>query len=124
MDSSRENVDDNHLTMWRHYDDLRQRKHATFLTANTILAAVLGFYATEGALPIPVAIPALGAVIAVAWFLQLTRNDAYIEFHRTRVGVEWRPSSWTPRSSFLDRSLPTAFGLFWVFMLWQQSFGA
>ena len=118
----RDNVNDVHIRMWTHYDDLRQRKHATFLTANTILAATLGLTASE-VRPLLVAIPALGAIVAIAWFLMLTRNDAYIEFHRTRVGVDWRPSSWTPRSSVLDRTLPTAFGLFWAFLLVQQALG-
>lgn len=112
-------VVDVHVQMWCHYDDLRQKKNATFLTANTILAAIVGFSLSE-APDIVWAISALGIVIAVAWFLLLTRNDAYIAYHRDRVGQEWAPESWTPRSSMLDRTLPFAFGIFWVVLLIQR----
>ena len=39
---SSDGISDVHLRMWMHYDTLRQQKSATFLTANTILAAVVG----------------------------------------------------------------------------------
>lgn len=108
-----------HIRMWNHYDNLRQKKNGTFLTANTILAAIAGFAASE-ALDLVWAMSVVGIIIAVAWFLLLTRNDAYIAYHRERVGHDWTPESWTPRSSVLDRALPTAFGAFWVILLVQQ----
>lgn len=107
-----------HVQMWKHYDNLRQNKNSTFLTANTILAAIVGFSAKE----VPQlmwAISVVGIIIGIAWFLLLTRNDAYIAYHRDRVGQDWTPKSWTPRSSVLDRALPVAFTLFWVILLAQ-----
>ena len=109
-------LDEIHIGMWKHYDDLRQKKHSTFLTANALLGVIIGFSGTEAA-DLGFAVPVVGIFIDAAWFLMLTRNDAYIEFHRSRVGEEWRPGSWTPRSSMLDRFLPTIFGLFWAFLL-------
>lgn len=115
-ESSSEEISRIHVDMWTHYDNLRQKKNSTFLTANTILVAIVGFSA-KGALQLIPAISVLGIIIAIAWFLLLTRNAGYIEYHRRRVGQDWTPKSWTPRSSWLDRALPVAFGVFWVVLL-------
>jgi hypothetical protein len=105
---------DVHVRMWNHYDDLRQKKkNTTFLTANTILAAITVF-SLEKAAQLVSAISAIGIVLGIAWFLLLTRNTAYIDYHREGVGEDWTPKSWTPHSSVLDRALPVAFGAFWV----------
>jgi hypothetical protein len=117
--SSEQAVNDVHVQMWKHYDDLRQKKNTTFLTANIILLAIAGF-SSNNAPELIAAIAALGTIIEIAWFLLLTRNDAYIRFHRDRVGAEWRPATWPPSSSLLDRTLPVAFGAFWIFLLGRQ----
>lgn len=115
-------VDETHVRMWIHYDNLRQKKNGTFLTANTILAAIAGFAASED-LNFVWAMSVVGIIIAIAWFLLLTRNAAYIAYHRNRVGPDWTPWSWTPRSSVLDRALPIAFGAFWLTFLVKQLSG-
>ena len=105
-----------HLNMWLHYDNLRQKKNGTFLTANSILAAVAGLSGAEGPWLVPaIAIP--GMATCVAWFLLLTRNAAYVSFHRSRVGQDWKPRTRTPSSATLDRTLPVAFGAFWAVAL-------
>lgn len=109
-------VADVHVRMWNHYDNLRQQKNSTFLTANTILAALATFSVKDS--PRLIWVPSLlGITIGTAWFLLLTRNASYIAYHRTRVGEDWTPKSWTPRSTTLDRTLPVAFGIFWIVLL-------
>src|SRR5687768_3148874 len=71
------------LEMWRHYDNLRQEKSKTFLTAQTILIAVSGFVFKSQALVFWVSV--LGLASSFLWFLLLSRNAGYIDFHRTRV---------------------------------------
>jgi hypothetical protein len=78
------------LEMWRHYDNLRQEKSKTFLTAQTILIAVSGFVfksqdLNSAALGIFLAISVLGLGSSALWFLLLVRNAGYIRFHRERV---------------------------------------
>jgi hypothetical protein len=79
------------LEMWRHYDNLRQEKSKTFLTAQTILIAVSGFVFKSQDLNsalqlIFLWISLLGLGSSVLWFLLLVRNAGYIKFHRNRVG--------------------------------------
>jgi len=109
-----------HIELWKHYDNLRQAKNSSFLTANTIFAAVVGLTFVQDTTFI-VSIALLGIVIGVAWFLLLTRNGDYIAFHRLRAGQGvrdfWTPKSWTPPSGWLDRSLPLAFVVFWVMVV-------
>jgi|SRR6185436_1861287 hypothetical protein len=116
---SKKGINDLHVQMWKHYDDLRQKKNATFLTANTILVAAATF-SSNNAPQLITAISALGIVIQIAWFLLLTRNGAYISLHRGLLGAKWEPVSKTPRSSVLDRTLPVVFGVFWAFLLAQK----
>jgi hypothetical protein len=75
------------LEMWRHYDNLRQEKSKTFLTAQTILIAVSGFVVDSQGLqsPLILAVSLLGFGSSVLWFLLLLRNAGYIRFHRERV---------------------------------------
>jgi hypothetical protein len=75
------------LEMWRHYDNLRQEKSKTFLTAQTILIAVSGFVFQSQGLqsPLILAVSLLGFGSSVLWFLLLVRNAGYIRFHRDRV---------------------------------------
>ena len=79
------------LEMWRHYDNLRQEKSKTFLTAETIVIAVSGFVFKSqdlnfASLGIFLAISVLGLGSLALWFLLLVRNAGYIQFHRSRVG--------------------------------------
>ena len=121
--SKEEEIDVNHVDMWKHYSDLRQKKHSTFLTANTILIAIIGFSVKE-AEHLVVGIPILAIVIAGTWVLMLARNDAYIAFHRSRVGEDWTiPTSRTVAAKWLDPLLPIVFGLFWVVLLGQLIVG-
>jgi hypothetical protein len=80
------------LEMWRHYDNLRQDKSKTFLTAQTILIGVSGIVIRSQGLDSPLLL--LGFILAVSfvgfgssmlWFLLLYRNAGYIQFHRMRV---------------------------------------
>src|SRR5215218_5586730 len=75
------------LEMWRHYDNLRQEKSKTFLTAQTILIAVSGFVFQSQGLqsPLILAVSLLGFGSSVLWFLLLVRNAGYIRFHQERV---------------------------------------
>src|SRR5215217_6085730 len=75
------------LEMWRHYDNLRQEKSKTFLTAQTILIAVSGFVFQSQGLqsPLILAVSLLGFGSSVLWFLLLVRNAGYIRFHQNRV---------------------------------------
>jgi hypothetical protein len=76
------------LEMWKHYDNLRQEKSKTFLTAQTILIAVSGFVFQSQDLNsalLILAISLLGLGSSVLWFLLLLRNAGYIQFHRERV---------------------------------------
>lgn len=110
-------INDVHLRMWMHYDTLRQQKTATFLTANTILAAVVGLSPMDSQRLLTSLIALLGIVIGGAWLLLLTRNGLYIKLHRDQVGRDWTPQSQTPRSGMLDRVLPVAFAVFWLAVL-------
>jgi hypothetical protein len=109
-----------HIEMWKHYDNLRQAKNGTFLTANSILVAIGGFVFNESP-ELVLAISLLGIVIGVSWFLLLTRNAAYINYHRKQVGkgaVEfWKPKTWTPSSNNLERTLAASFTIFWLVLL-------
>lgn len=116
--------DELHAEMWRHYDNLRQEKNKTFLTANTVLAAVLGVvWKIEPVRPFVVLLPLLGIVVCVLWFLILERNSAYIQFHRDRVSLwkeEWLASEQGLRlsqrfsSTLMDRFLAASFGVFYL----------
>jgi len=108
-----------HLAMWRHYETLRQAKNSGFLAANTILVAVTGFqFKRPEATTLIVWVSLLGILVCISWFLLLTRNSAYIEYHRALAGEFSRgPQSWTPRSRYLDRTPVAAFLLFWMGVL-------
>lgn len=114
---SSDQISDVHLRMWLHYDTLRQQKTTTFLTANTILAAVVGLTGMDSERLLTSLIALLGTVIGVSWFLLLTRNVSYIKLHRAEVGHDWTPTSRTPPSGVLDRVLPAAFVVFWLAVL-------
>jgi hypothetical protein len=125
MDDSADNeVDKIHIDMWMHYDNLRQKKNGTFLTANTILAAIVGLSGKDSGLGAVVAgIAGLGIILGAAWFMLLRRNSAYIALHRTAIrGVgSLAPQAGGPlRSAVLDGSLPVAFVIFWAALLLQR----
>jgi hypothetical protein len=118
------------LEMWRHYDNLRQEKSKTFLTAQTILIAVSGFVLqSQGLSPalrvLLFAVAVLGLVSSFLWFGLLSRNKGYIDFHRARV-KELEPHTGMlfptfcnqrPRgmsSNTIDRVLAIVFALFWL----------
>jgi hypothetical protein len=128
------------LDMWKHYDNLRQDKNKTFLTVNTILVAALGFALKDHlSSPLPsvikllvLLVSALGILVSVLWFLLLSRNAAYVKFHRARIEeleplVPFATFSKQPEalkgsrfvwetlsSSVIDRLLATFVAAFWV----------
>lgn len=127
------------LDMWKHYDNLRQSKNQTFLTANTLLAAVIGFV-LQGqqsnpkvtSINLPVSI--LGFAVCIFWFLLLSRNAEYIEFHRHQVTSletegsvkfatfsQWGKKKFRPwerlSSNLMDRLVAVSFGFFWLAVL-------
>ncbi len=74
------------IDMWKHYDNLRQEKNKTFLTANTILVAAAGFFigkvpADNNSQIIVATVAILGFVTCILWFLLQTINKAYIDYH-------------------------------------------
>jgi len=72
-ESRKEEVADVHVEMWKHYDNLRQQKNGSFLTGNAILAAIAGF-TVKDAPNLAWALPIVGIIIAIAWFLLLTQR--------------------------------------------------
>ena len=108
---------DTHIEMWKHYDNLRQEKFVGFLTANSILLAIAGLLVTISFVFIA-AISFLGVVVCISWFLLLTRNTAYIKYHREKAlkGYDdlWEPKTCTPPSKYLDRVPAVAFTVCWV----------
>ncbi len=124
------------LDMWKHYDTLRQSKNQIFLTANTFLAAAIGFVIQgqqsnpkASGITLPVCI--LGLVVCILWFLLLSRNAKYIEFHRRRVTslesegavkfntfTQWGKGKFYPweslSSNLMDRAVAISFGIFWL----------
>jgi hypothetical protein len=130
------------LEMWKHFDNLRQDKSKTFLTAQTILIALSGFVLKSQELNpvlriVVLLVSGLGLVSSLLWVVLLSRNKAYIEFHRKRVreleekirfttfSKEWecfedghypemklRPS-WV-KSNTIDMALAFVFALFWL----------
>jgi hypothetical protein len=111
--------DKTHIEMWRHYDSLRQAKNSGFLTANSILVAITGLlFKEDQAIELIKFVSIVGIFVCTSWFLLLTRNNAYIEYHRERAGGGnkefWMPETWTPRSKWLDRTPLAVFFLFWV----------
>lgn len=133
------------LEMWRHYDNLRQEKNRTFLTVNTILVAAMGF-ALKDQLVGPVQkvvallvvlVSVLGILACVLWFLLLSRNSAYVKFHRDRIkalepkvspqfatftkqheALEGSRLVWEKlSSSVIDRLLATFVAAFWLVLL-------
>ena len=74
--------------MWKHYDNLRQEKNKMFLTANTILVAVVGFLISKHVVLVCV-IAVLGFVVCVLWLLLQSINKAYIDYHiKTTIKLE------------------------------------
>lgn len=110
-----------HLDMWKHYDGLRQAKNSGFTTANSILVAMTGLFFKDARPVELILVSLLGALVCLSWFLLLTRNTAYIEYHRKEAGDGdanfWMPKTWTPRSKYLDRAPLGAFFLFWLGIL-------
>jgi hypothetical protein len=93
------------LEMWKHYDNLRQEKSKTFLTAQTILIAVSGFVFQSQDLNsalLILAISLLGLGSSGLWFLLLLRNAGYIDFHRTRV-KDLEPHTGMQFTTFRDK---------------------
>jgi hypothetical protein len=142
---------DINLEMWRHYDNLRQEKNRTFLTVNTILVAAIGF-ALKDQLAGPVLkavallvvlVSVLGILVCTLWFLLLSRNSAYVKFHRDRVealepkvspqfatftkqheALERSRLFWKKlSSSVIDRLLATFVAAFWLALLIVWSVG-
>jgi hypothetical protein len=111
-----------HIGMWKHYDSLRQAKNSAFLTANSILVAITGvLFKDAKSVALILFVSIVGILVCISWFLLLTRNAAYIEYHRERAGGGnkhfWMPKTRTPRSRWLDRTPLAAFFLFWVAVL-------
>ena len=133
------------LEMWKHFDNLRQDKSKTFLTAQTILIALSGFVLKSQEISpvlriVVLAVAVLGLVSSLLWVVLLRRNTAYIEFHRKRVRqlekqirfttfsrkwkafeqkkVKWRHELWPARvkSNTIDVALAFVFALFWLIL--------
>lgn len=110
------------LEMWRHYDSMRQAKNSGFMTANSILIAMTGLFFKDAGPGKLILASAGGALVCVSWFLLLTRNAAYIKYHRKAAGDGdenfWTPETrLLPRSKTLDRMPLAAFSLFWLGVL-------
>ena len=81
---------DVNVDLWKHYDNLRQDKNKTFLTANAFLAAGLGAIITSQ-LTNPIKIVAVlvisvfGYMNSRLWDSLLRRNSKYILFRRYRL---------------------------------------
>jgi hypothetical protein len=106
-----------HVEMWRHYDNLRQAKNSAFLTANSILLAFSSFLFREPHATFISLVSLIGVVVCTSWLLLLTRNSAYIEYHREKAGGKklWTPPNAGPiPSKWLDRVPAIAFGAFWL----------
>lgn len=78
---------DINIEFWKHYDNLRQEKNKTFLTANIILSSALGLIIKDEGVdvenyPIILIGSILGLTICILWFMLQTRNKKYIDFHR------------------------------------------
>ena len=111
-----------HIEMWKHYNTLRQGKTSGFLTANSILVAIVGFLMREPRIvALILLISVVGIGVCVSWFLLLSRNSAYIDYHRSEAGGG--QPLWTPpkagriRSKWLDNIPSVAFLVFWVGVL-------
>jgi hypothetical protein len=126
------------LELWKHYDNLRQDKSKTFLTAQTILIALSGFVLKSQELSpvlsrVVLAVTVLGLVSSVLWVLLLYRNKGYIDFHRKQVRElegrtampfttfseewpKWKPTIRPRRveSNTMDLALACVFALFWL----------
>jgi hypothetical protein len=135
--TSPKNEYDINIEMWKHYDNLRQDKNKTFLAANSILAAAVGL-ALRGGEPdsgfqiVALLVALVGFLACVLWFLLLSRNAAYIRYHRDRASalelsaghstfdVGWkefekRIPPWERVSSNLtDRLLTAVLAAFWT----------
>ena len=112
-----------HIEMWKHYDNLRQAKNSGFLTTNSILVAIVGFLLRE---PRPVVfsilivlISIVGLAVCISWFLLLSRNYAYIKYHRDHApGGLWQPKSrFLPGSQWTERTPSAAFVILWIGVL-------
>ena len=110
-----------HIDMWKHYDDLRQAKNSGFLTTNSILVAITGSLFKDGKPVELIVLSVLGIIVCISWFLLLTRNSAYIKFHRKEAGngdeEYWKPASKTPDSKYTDRAPLLAFFILWLIVL-------
>ena len=111
-----------HIDMWKHYNGLRQGKTNAFLTANSILVAITGFLMREPTIIALVwLISALGIGVCASWFLLLSRNSVYIDYHRSEAGQGqqlWKPPKAGPiPSKWLDSIPSIAFFAFWVGVL-------
>jgi hypothetical protein len=115
-----------HIEMWKHHNDLRQQKSTGFLTANSILVAIAGFLMREPRIvALVVLISIVGIGVCFSWFLLLSRNSIYIEYHRSEAGDRQRlwvpPKAGRIRTKWLDNIPSVAFLVLWfgvlVFML-------
>lgn len=110
-----------HINMWKHYDTLRQSKNGYFLTANSILVAIVGLLSNElNELNILVSI--LGILVCTSWILLLNRNSEYIKYHRKKASINakelWKIKKGKSRSSkYYDRVPIIAFLFFWLGVL-------
>jgi hypothetical protein len=63
----------------------------------------------------------LGIEFGISWFLILTRNAAYVSFHRKqalRESIElWKPKTCTPPSNNFERTFAALFTIYWLVML-------
>lgn len=74
------------VELWKHDDDLRQKRTAAFLTVSTILVAILSFVAKDEVAEAPVvALALVGLAFCVIWFFIHLRNAQYIVLRRHQL---------------------------------------
>jgi hypothetical protein len=78
------------VELWRHDDDLRQRRSANFLSINSVLFATLGVALGLGIDAGPLVLVAgtfalMGVATCWTWRRVLTRNADYVRFRRLQL---------------------------------------
>jgi hypothetical protein len=117
-------IESAHWQMWLHYDKLRQDKSKTFLAVHSIAAGAIAVVWKEGrSATLPIALlSALGLIVCALWALLLSRNSAYVTYHRQWVktfeswDIESKRLPWYARvsSGTIDRALPLAFAAYYL----------
>src|SRR5215217_5889472 len=79
------------VDLWKHDDDLRQKRTTTFVTLNVFLYAITSFTIKESDIVGPwtvnasSAVAIFGLLICLVWFVAHFRNEQYIRFRRIQL---------------------------------------